>query len=542
MNIKFILLILLIILPQFIFCQGEGLPSNEVEVIKAFEANLEEASKIHITPKLSKIDPVKKIYDYKITILPLDIKYPDPVIKPLAIATASAFESHNFFAKLGYGTLKSPYAKIVYGNRDNFRYDLNVDASHYSIDNDNKIENQRMSNSKLDINGKYRIKENIQLLGGISGQLQRRGNYFTFNDFPSSENRKINQFDIHAGIQNVEETQTGINYYSQLKASRFSISDSGVKATENDLTFNGDVDKKITDKLIVALMVEARYSRYSESSGNDDLLNSLSSLEVRYHQGRFAANAGVSVITDPFHKVSLFPKGEIAFGLVGHQLQVFGGADQGYILNGIHQYGNEIPFINTSFSDLRNVLWQSIHGGIRGEWTFISYQGKAGLKNIKSQAYFTNTEDLAHPTMHFDDVKAIFASGNVEFAFSDDIVLGATMTKNFYDTETVDELYGIPSLDFDGYGKISLLDNRLAVKGSIHLADQTNALIRVNGNNNEVVTLNNQLELNAGLEFWPLQKVGIYAQAANILDNRYSRWYGYPTVGINFNGGILIKF
>jgi len=54
---------------------------DQVEVIKAFEAKLEDAKKISIQPKIKPIIPVEKTYDYNITIVPLSIEYPDPVIK-----------------------------------------------------------------------------------------------------------------------------------------------------------------------------------------------------------------------------------------------------------------------------------------------------------------------------------------------------------------------------------------------------------------------------------------------------------------------------
>ena len=62
---------------------------------------------IEVAPDIQPVIPAKKKYGYNVTILPLDITYPEPVIKPIAADADLPFENHTFFTRLGYGNLKT---------------------------------------------------------------------------------------------------------------------------------------------------------------------------------------------------------------------------------------------------------------------------------------------------------------------------------------------------------------------------------------------------------------------------------------------------
>ena len=74
------------------------------------------------------------------------------------------------------------------------------------------------------------------------------------------------------------------------------------------------------------------------------------------------------------------------------------------------------------------------------------------------------------------------------------------------------------------------------------MADRTSSVYPdVSGRPIQVHTTN-LVDLNFGLEGWVTEKVGLYFDAYNVLNNKNVRWYGYPQIGIHFNGGIVAKF
>jgi len=147
---------------------------DEVEVIKAFEVKLGEAKRIAVGPKLQKVTPVKKEYKYDITIVPADIEYPDPVIKPLAMNPDPQPHVDHFYAKLGYGTYKSPYADVSYYNLVPELYSFTIDAHHYGFDNSAEDINQKVQETELNLAGDYLLGENNIIGLDLNGSLSNR--------------------------------------------------------------------------------------------------------------------------------------------------------------------------------------------------------------------------------------------------------------------------------------------------------------------------------------------------------------------------------
>lgn len=94
-NIKYIN-ILFFVLPTILFSQKDttktDLKINQVEVVKAFEVTLEESRKTDVKPVIPEQKPYSPSYKYDISIVPANLKYPDPQIKPLAMNPDAPFK------------------------------------------------------------------------------------------------------------------------------------------------------------------------------------------------------------------------------------------------------------------------------------------------------------------------------------------------------------------------------------------------------------------------------------------------------------------
>ena len=116
------------------------------------------------------------------------------------------------------------------------------------------------------------------------------------------------------------------------------------------------------------------------------------------------------------------------------------------------------------------------------------------------------------------------------------------LTKNFYTYDDIRAPYGLLSLEGNVYAKTSFLKDRLKLKGDLYLGDR-NATLFPNAQRIPVLVRTTHLfDLNLGLEGWITKKVGLYFDAYNVLNNKNVRWYGYPQVGIHFNGGVVASF
>jgi outer membrane cobalamin receptor len=60
--------------------------------------------------------------------------------------------------------------------------------------------------------------------------------------------------------------------------------------------------------------------------------------------------------------------------------------------------------------------------------------------------------------------------------------------------------------------------------------------------NNNTVKLNTGADLGGNAEYQIVPRLSAFVQLNNILDDKYQRWYGYQSYGLNIYGGVRLKF
>ena len=92
----------------------EDLPSEEVEVIKDFDARLIETEKVAINPTLPKQNNTVKTQTYTIPTRSMQVEYLPPKIRPLAMKRDQLPRQYDGFFKAGYGVPSSPLVEASY--------------------------------------------------------------------------------------------------------------------------------------------------------------------------------------------------------------------------------------------------------------------------------------------------------------------------------------------------------------------------------------------------------------------------------------------
>ena len=94
---------------------AKDLESENVEVIKDFDARLLDANKVDVTPSLPVLDQTTQEQTYSIPPKGLALKYPAPRLRPVGYKTQSVPPDYNGYAKLGAGVPTSVYGEVGYG-------------------------------------------------------------------------------------------------------------------------------------------------------------------------------------------------------------------------------------------------------------------------------------------------------------------------------------------------------------------------------------------------------------------------------------------
>lgn len=522
---------------------------EQVEVVKIFEVQLEDAIKFDVLPKIEILKPLKKIYKYDVSIVPLELKYPDPIIKPLAMLADDPFDFNQLYVKAGYGNLRNPFFKMRFGTQGNEKYEINAALDYFSIDNTKKIEYQESSVFKGDFDLKYRLLENMFVKGGVEFGIDKRYFFFTPYDknlsTPDLLKRNTSNYKFHGGIQNVEETSSGINYDVNFVTEL--INTTNFKANEQIIGLESKFSYQTAKSFVIEAPVNLLTYRYDVIDLADAKFNYVLDINptLNYQKGLVNVRIGGELLLDK-EKARFWPTAEVSAAVVGNYIHALVGIDQRHQINDLKNILAFAPWANSRFDNLNLNVGREFFGGVRGELSTLRYQAKAGFRMSDGQGFFTNYRVRALETndkvsVDFGKLNTVFISGGMDMIVNNYISVGGDLTKNFYKPELTTTTWGLLSFELNAYAKLKVLNDKIQLRSDVYIADRNNTLFPDASGFAKKIQLNNLADLNFGLETWPIKKVGLYIDAYNVLNNKNVRWYGYPQVGIHFNGGVLIK-
>ena len=515
---------------------------DQVEVIKAFEAKLSDAKRIDVTPKVKAVVPVEKTYKYDITIVPVDIAYPDPVIKPLAMNPDAPKNVDHFFTRLGYGDLQSPYVDASYQHVKGDEYDFLIDAHYYGADDSKEIENRKFYESSIDVNGGYRIGENNRVSLDLGGNYDFRNLYDTLfaRTVSDVENIKRNILNIgtEVAFQNIETTRSGFDYKFYLNGGRISMSD---RLDASEIRFGAGLNsqKRFSDKF--SLILDADASFYNlDFSASDTTLQKMFTIKpgVQFSIGSFTMRALADIFIDN-NGSNPFLEAEANVSIMDNSVQIYLGVDQKIEVNSLaNKYSNN-PFVSPLATEQKNTIAKQFYGGVRGKMRdFLTFNISAGYEDITDQRFDRNNNG-ALMRQTFDNMKNVFVNANLEFKVNEKLTVGGIVNQNFFDPETLENAINMSAYSYNAYSKISLLNKKLVVRADINLADKIYWKKPIT---EELISGNKQLDLSIGVDYYFTKNIGLWVRGNNLLDREYLKYHYYPGFGRNLLGGLTVRF
>ncbi|MBA3675206.1 MAG: hypothetical protein H0W75_09700, partial [Chitinophagaceae bacterium] len=202
----------------------DSIRKREVSVTSTFKPVLKEAAKINFNATPPTADTTRPRLQYNIPNQNLVLGYLPGTLKPLALGvdTGGRWDNWNY-AKIGYGSLNTPYFETGLSLGDGNTAGLNIYGKH--ISSKGKIEHQDYSNTAVELNGFLKAGKNIELFGRMIGKEDKYNKYgYEPKTLVLSEDSlKVNlqTFSTRIGFRNIERGQLGISYAPELQVDVF---------------------------------------------------------------------------------------------------------------------------------------------------------------------------------------------------------------------------------------------------------------------------------------------------------------------------------
>ena len=555
---KYIPFFCLILASTALFSQtGDELPSEQVEVIKIFEAQLEESEKIPLSPVLPDVDTSINKQRYDVPPKIFNVEYPAPRIRPISYKSEEEIpDVYRAYAKLGAGLPSTIYGEGAFNTSidrgGNSSYDLGLNLLHHSANlSSGDVENQRFGYTKAEGTGTYYFEEGFAVAGNL-GYTADRVHYYGYNfdefsNFTTVDKESVKQlfsiFDLGAKIFNGEQTAGDLNYSAGFDF--YAMGDNfAADETAFDLKLHGT--KWIQDRHAFDLGIRTDFTWYNDTMEVSQTLHNFTfSPSFTFHADVFKVKVGANLISSD-DEFEIFPDIEAVLNLTGNELAFYVGVEGDLRKNTLRTLSDYNPYIHTRFPDetIRNTRYFNVYGGARGNLKFFEYTIQAGYKPTNDFALYVFNFDHVGPIYDFDviydDVDIINISGTLSATPIRGLTLTGTISQNIFDPKVEIKAWHLPSLEANFQALFTSNDGKLKANAQLFL--QNGVATRTSIIPGRYDNLNSLFDLSMGGEYWVSDHFGAFLQLNNLLDNERFRWYYYPTYGVNVLGGITIRF
>jgi len=513
------------------------LPDEEIDVIKDFEASLEESKKINVTPELPALDTTSRQLTYALPSRTIQMQYLPPRIRPLAIRKDKVDPSYNGFVKLGYGTPNRPYAELAYNNTKDPKYDIGGHLKYHTA-NRGSLEHQRFREIGGDLNGSYYFDQGYAVSGGLGYDLDEVHFYGYDHDsrseFRDDVRQQFKTFAANARFFNGVKTQGDIDYNAQFDL--YSMTDN-FASNEFGFDFEVGATKWFNELHPLTIILDVDFTVFK----NGDTRN-LHNFGIRpsytFHGDIFKAKVGAN-LTSNRDNFRIFPDVEVSANIVGNQLAAYLGAGGGLYKNNFKNLTDYNPFLVSRITPF-NTEYYKFFGGVKGNLRVVDYQIQASYKIANDLALFVNNPlDTIRFDVISDTVNIFNIEGTLEANPRKDLRLLLTLSQNFFNTTNQLAAWHLPNLQFNAGAYYTMLRNKLVVSGEIFV--ENGVPYRRIGTNIED-SLGALFDVSLGANYKLTNRIGLFLNLNNVLNNKRERWKGYETYGFNVLGGVTAKF
>jgi hypothetical protein len=513
---------------------------RQVTVTSAFKPTLKEAAKINFgaTPPAS--DTARPRLTYSIPAQNLLFAYQPGTLKPMALSidTGGKWDTWNY-AKLGYGTQKTPYLETGLSIGDGKNAGLNVYGQHVSSQGTNK--NQTFSDTKVELNGFVRTGRNMEFTGrfGVQDEMYKKYGYEPASLVFAADSLKVNYYTMRSrlSLRNINRTELGISYAPEVRVDVFGGYPSN---RETNSYINLPVRKTFNGRFEAEFALEGGLTSYSPHTKRNEQSNFFTvapSLFVKTTGLYLQAGIKPTWENGAF---KMFPNvmGELSSS--DGRLTLMAGWIGRVRINSFQSLATYNPWIWAP-ETINNSQIEEVYAGLKGSVTdHFSYQVKAGVNKYTNQPLFLNdtASGKSFQVVYEPEMKAINVHGELGYVVGEKFSLKTGLTVNKYaGVDVYDKPWGLLPIEFNTNIRLQILKD-LYLKSDLYAFSSPWYSTKTEGSGK----LPGALDLSAGLEFGIVRNVKLWAQFNNILNNPYERWKQYPTYGFNFLGGVVFSF
>ena len=512
------------------------LPSEQLEVIKLFQARLEDAKKINIQPESPKARKLET-FTYEVDIRPLELEYLEPTIKPIAMLGEEKPEKFNGYVNVGLGNLNALNVGLGYNYLSRRETEINFLGDYLTLENENDSFQKFQK-----INAGLRINHNVgNLLAiGVETEYDRKDiNFFgspidTIGSLNGEPKRIISDFGFGLHAFNQESNVYNLSYHLGLDYGNFQLANEGL--AENNFIAGLELSKGINENLDISIGLIADISSISDTS-TISYNNYFITPKINYSKNNMNFSAGVNFAFDKNQSYYL-PDVMISFSPVDYSFIPYVFWKGEIQKNNLSSLFKVNPFLGKSIvPNLENTVINQYGLGIKGAIKTLNYNvsGSYGqTDNLILFNSFLTQENLRQFNILKDTADVFRVSAGINYKVNNSFNVNSDFSFYNYSLNTNTQAWHLPTYKIDIGINYYALNKKLQLSPNIFLRDGVFVL----NDDNETDELIPLVDFNIQAKYHFTERFHAYANVNNLLTSEYQLWDNYSQFGITFLGGI----
>lgn len=510
------------------------IPASTIEIIQEYRPEVKAAEKALFKPVFPPADNERPVYQYEVPQQSLYYSYKSLPLRPLALGRDTMKLPFSNYVKLGYGNLSTLLADGGFAvKKDN--YEIALHLFHLSQKGAIRYQESQKTNVNADVLVDGRKYEWNASLDITADRYYQYGYDHDLNPSFVPDRQSLNGGRLIIGARNKTDNDWGVRYSPSLEFAYFSGQHISGETT---MGFKLPVTKDLDTAIQLSFTAEGKLTQLSFDTSKISNNIFVLSPGFNYHRNRWTARVFLSPAFGRGGNTYLLPDIMAGFRLPSWNMALTAGIKGSLQQNTYEQLFRRNPFIS-AFSITQTHSDQVYASVQKGLGNHLTLHGKVSWWQYDNLPMHLN--EIASPqrmyVLYDSKVKAISLEAGARFQVGEQFSAGGSLTVyNFYE-KTYSRIWHEPGLRFNGDISYKPLKG-LTVTGYASYLDQIYAI----NISNEEEKLKAILDIGVGAEYQFLKRFSVFVTVNNLLDNKYQRWYGYEVYGLNFFGGLRVKF
>jgi hypothetical protein len=523
--------------------EGSGLDTEDITVVKDYEARIADAQKINVNPKVADVELPAPELSYNVPSRLLELKYPPHSMKPYSMPKVKATDYNHSYIKLGFGTQYSPLAEMVYINKDIDDLEFGASFKHLSSYGQ-KVENQKFRDNQLGVFAKYNLEK---VLIGTNFKFQQDVDYFygyNQEDTTFSADDVKHRVREICGDISIQNGAIGKKNFDHKQVITTSFANDNFKVNEWFLNYRADFTKVNKNTHFFNIHADIDVSNFTPSAPNrGDLEREVFQFgsDYTFNNDDWKLTAGVTAAIGDINdaqQFNIYPKLYTEKMLYKNYLIFYSGWSRRLQKNTYLNFAQENPFINYDIM-LENSRIEDRMAGFKGAIGQFTYSTRFSNKVVKQMPLFVNdSTDMKRFDVVYDKSMTII-NVNLEAAYDWNKKFRSLLSFDFnlYEPDGQEKAWHLPMINTN-FSTSYLLKEKLLMRAELY--GVAGAFGR--NMNGDAQKIKGMVDINLGANYQFTKYLSFFAQMNNLANFKYQKWYNYPTFGFNAMVGVQFRY